>query len=87
MTCTHSRTRTTSKPITMATLTLLCLLAATCSRDPELGTMKSEFSPGIEIGEKVPVFSLSDQHGTKRDFGSLVGPKGLIIVFHRSADW
>lgn len=42
---------------------------------------------GPQVGEKVPDFSLSDQHGRTRTLSSLMGPKGLILVFNRSADW
>jgi len=42
---------------------------------------------GPQVGEKVPDFSLPDQHGTTRTLASLMGPKGLVLVFNRSADW
>jgi hypothetical protein len=42
---------------------------------------------GPEIGERVPDFSLPDQHGTTRTLKDLSGPKGLLLVFSRSADW
>ncbi len=42
---------------------------------------------GPQPGTKVPDFSLRDQSGTERTLGSLMGPKGLLLVFHRSADW
>ena len=44
-------------------------------------------SLGPKIGEAVPSFTLSDQHGTPRALSSLLGPKGAILVFFRSADW
>ena len=42
---------------------------------------------GPRVGEKVPEFSLRDQRGTRHTLASLMGPKGLVLVFSRSADW
>lgn len=42
---------------------------------------------GIAIGEKIPAFSVVDQHGELWDFDKLKGPNGAVLVFHRSADW
>lgn len=42
---------------------------------------------GPQVGDKVPDFSLPDQHGSTRTLASLMGPKGLVLVFTRSADW
>jgi cytochrome oxidase Cu insertion factor (SCO1/SenC/PrrC family) len=42
---------------------------------------------GPKIGERVPDFSLPDQHGTTRTLRSTFGPKGAVLVFYRSADW
>ena len=42
---------------------------------------------GPQVGAKVPDFSLPDQRGQARTLSSLMGPKGLILVFNRSADW
>jgi peroxiredoxin len=42
---------------------------------------------GPQVGDKVPDFRLPDQHGQVRTLSSLMGPKGLILVFNRSADW
>jgi len=42
---------------------------------------------GPVVGSKIPDFSLSDQAGQSRAFASLTGPKGLVLVFYRSADW
>jgi hypothetical protein len=42
---------------------------------------------GPKIGERVPDFSLPDQHGTTRTLQSTSGPKGAVLVFFRSADW
>ena len=45
------------------------------------------YATGPELGERVPDFTLPDQHGNSRSLGNLAGPNGLLLVFHRSADW
>ena len=45
------------------------------------------YQTGPEIGEKVPDFTLPDQHGRNRTLAELMGPNGLLLVFSRSADW
>lgn len=42
---------------------------------------------GPQVGEQVPDFSLKDQDGKTRDLHSIMGPKGAMLVFVRSADW
>lgn len=42
---------------------------------------------GLKAGESVPAFSLHDQLDTERTLASLTGPKGLVLLFVRSADW
>jgi hypothetical protein len=42
---------------------------------------------GPQVGERVPDFSLRDQNGAVQTLRSIVGPKGAMIVFVRSADW
>lgn len=42
---------------------------------------------GPQVGSHVPAFELSDQNGQQRSLQSLMGPKGLMLVFSRSADW
>jgi cytochrome oxidase Cu insertion factor (SCO1/SenC/PrrC family) len=43
--------------------------------------------PGVKVGAKVPAFQLPDQNGKTQTLASLRGPKGLMLVFFRSADW
>jgi hypothetical protein len=43
------------------------------------------YGPGL--GEPAPPIRAVDQYGKPRDFASLRGPKGLWILFFRSADW
>jgi peroxiredoxin len=42
---------------------------------------------GPQVGTAVPDFSLADQHGKRQTLQSVMGPKGAMIVFYRSADW
>ena len=48
---------------------------------PDVQTM------GPQVGSRVPDFTLVDQLGQSRTLASLMGPKGLMLVFSRSADW
>ncbi len=42
---------------------------------------------GPEIGQKIPAFEATDQNGKVQTLESLRGPKGLLLLFVRSADW
>ncbi len=42
---------------------------------------------GPQVGSVVPPFSGVDQFGRTQTLESLSGPKGLMLVFNRSADW
>ena len=42
---------------------------------------------GPAIGTRIPEFSAPDQDGRIQTFASLRGPKGLLLMFVRSADW
>jgi peroxiredoxin len=42
---------------------------------------------GPAVGKPVPAFSAKDQGGRSQTLKSIVGPKGAMIVFFRSADW
>ena len=44
-------------------------------------------SKGPEPGSSIPEFSATDQTGRARTLSDLTGPKGLMLVFFRSADW
>ena len=45
------------------------------------------YSTGPEPGERIPNFTLPDESGLGRSLADLSGPNGLLLVFHRSADW
>lgn len=42
---------------------------------------------GPQVGERVPDFRLKDQDGNSRTLQSIMGPRGVMLVFFRSADW
>lgn len=57
-------------------------------------TPPSAAAPGVDpaalgpmVGQPIPPFEVPDQYGRLRQFASLAGPKGLVLVFFRSADW
>ena len=45
------------------------------------------YATGPEPGERIPDFALPNQDGVPRSLADLTGPNGLLLVFHRSADW
>ena len=45
------------------------------------------YATGPEPGQHMPDFALPDQNGVLRSLTNLTGPTGLLLVFHRSADW
>ena len=42
---------------------------------------------GPAAGSLMPDFSLQDQDGRTHSLKSLLGPKGAVVLFFRSADW
>lgn len=42
---------------------------------------------GPQVGERIPDFDLKDQNGKSRTLQSIMGSKGAMLVFFRSADW
>jgi hypothetical protein len=42
---------------------------------------------GPAVGSLAPAFEARDQNGQSHTLQSLLGPKGAIVVFFRSADW
>ena len=42
---------------------------------------------GPQVGQQVLDFSLTDQAGRTRNLQSVMGPRGAMLVFYRSADW
>jgi hypothetical protein len=45
------------------------------------------YATGPEPGQHIPDFRLPDEDGVSKSLADLTGPSGLLLVFHRSADW
>ena len=60
----------------------LCLLTL------QIGALYGQnIKTGPEVGQQVPAFSAQDQDGRTQTLKSIMGPKGAMLVFFRSADW
>lgn len=42
---------------------------------------------GPGVGSILPSFEAPDQNGRLQNLKSILGPKGALLVFYRSADW
>ncbi len=68
----------------------LLTIGASQTREPQSGSPAANVDVdrvGPQVGARLPDFSLRDQHGEAHSLQSLIGPKGAVIVFFRSADW
>ncbi len=63
-------------PAQRAAVSLILLFGSLAARDY-----------GPPVGTKMPGFELPDQECKSHSLASLLGPKGAVIVFFRSADW
>lgn len=57
-----------------------------------IGSSQSAAEPpvartGPDVGTRIPDFEVVDQAGKRQTFETLRGPKGLLLLFFRSADW
>jgi len=66
---------------------LLGLLAGLLQPNSPVRTRIDVSKLGPQVGQRVPDFNLKDQHGTSWTLKSIMGPKGAMLVFFRSADW
>jgi hypothetical protein len=64
---------------------MLAQLPATAQLQPRQKIDVSKLGP--QVGERVPDFNLKDQSGKVWTRQSIMGPKGAMLVFLRSADW
>ncbi len=71
----------------MSIRTAVVCLAALLLVSSVVSAQRTPFDVGVKVGDKIPAFNLTDQNGTMRDFASLKGPKGVVLLFFRSADW
>jgi hypothetical protein len=66
-----------------ARLLLALILFSACAVTWAQQTIKT----GPEVGSTVPSFEAPDQNGRLQNLKSILGPKGALLVFFRSADW
>jgi hypothetical protein len=67
---------------------ILLLLAAVFVQGSTASPSRIDVSKlGPQVGERVPDFNLKDQNGKSWTLQSIMGSKGAMLVFVRSADW
>lgn len=72
----------------IAASVMLCAFGLQAQQPASSETSKIDVSKlGPQVGERVPDFSLRDQSGRAQTLQSIMGPKGVMLVFVRSADW
>jgi hypothetical protein len=84
--------RMTSSLLSAAALAFAALLVlaspAAGGQNAQPGRQRVDVAKlGPQVGARVPDFSLPDQTGRVRDLQSIMGPRGAMLVFYRSADW
>jgi hypothetical protein len=78
-----------SRPTLLFALALLSGLPAFAmaqQSDPARGRIDVA-KLGPQVGQPVPDFRLSDQNGKVQTLQSIMGRRGAMLVFVRSADW
>src|SRR5438876_5741067 len=73
--------------ISVSVILLAAGLASAMSQSAPPRTPIDVSKLGPQVGERVPDFSLKDQNGKIWTLQSIMGPKGAMLVFYRSADW
>jgi hypothetical protein len=68
-------------------LSMLTLSLALPLRAQEPRTRVDVSKLGPQVGERVPDFRLRDQTGRDQTLQSILGRRGAMLVFVRSADW
>ena len=71
----------------MATLIMGLTSMASTPSAQEAWTRVDVSALGPQVGEQVPDFSLPDQNGQMWTRESIMGPRGAMLVFVRSASW
>jgi hypothetical protein len=81
----------TADPSGRLKLMRLALVAAACAAavavNAQTRTPIDITKLGPQVGERVPDFTLNDQNGRPRTLQSVMGTRGAMLVFIRSADW
>jgi peroxiredoxin len=68
-------------------VSLLTVAVALICPDTAHAQYKADNNAILQIGNKIPLLTGTDQFDKSRDFENLKGPNGLVILFYRSADW
>ncbi|MBK48999.1 MAG: hypothetical protein CL487_04970 [Acidobacteria bacterium] len=79
-----------SAGIVNRTLVITLVLIGCLGLSKMVWAQPNTFDPselGPQVAETVPDFTLLDHRGETRTLESLYGPRGLMLVFSRSADW
>ena len=71
----------------MAGRNILTLWALPIAAVSTAALWSQSIKTGPEVGQPVPAFSAMDQDGRTQTLQSIMGPKGAMLVFFRSADW
>ena len=76
------------RPIQHALAAAACALVIGTAAAQDLAPSEINVAElGPQVGEIVPDFRLSDQNGDYWTRESILGPRGAMLVFVRSADW
>ncbi len=73
--------------VSMALMTLSGIAAGQQTRSRPLPELDANPKTGPAVGSRIPAFEATDQNGRRQTFETLRGPKGLVLLFVRSADW
>jgi len=76
---------TMSRPLLLSLCVSFGLGVGVASAQPAAPVDPATLGP--QVGEIVPAFSLPDQHGAVQTSRSLMGPKGMMLVFSRATAW
>jgi hypothetical protein len=77
----------TGRAIPAGSLTLILLIGSSLAAQTALREKIDVSKLGPQVGDRVPDFSLPDQNGKAWTLASIMGRKGAMLVFIRSADW
>ena len=73
------------RSLVFASLLVLLTVGPVSAQDAQSRIDVSRLGP--QVGERVPDFSLTDQAGRRHTLQTIMGPRGAMLVFVRSADW
>ena len=68
-------------------ITALALMVAVPAMAYETGDAAPEEMTGIQVGDKVPDFTLKDQNGVEQNLNDLLKEGTVALMFYRSAYW